>query len=308
MANEILYAGLADQRLTETLAGLYLQMIGDRNALPEHPALIYIGDFAKSGSTSRKVPHVGLNAYDLPAAIAELASTPNTALTDSSTTLAMTTFSKAYEVGDVARATDPLAVLNADKFAMDAVISGAMRKTNLIANVADDFTTTVGTSGADLTIAQFVSGVNSLEINVQAEIGDGDALSVLHPVQVGDLRTNALSIGGAAQWREDMSDLIPIRGSGYRGRLAGVDLFSSPQVPTANAGADRAGSIFVRGAILWGDMTFDNENDANTLNLGKVMLERKREARTRSWVWLMALALAVSKGIDLCGVGVTTDA
>ncbi len=309
MPNEVLYAGLADQRLVETILGDYLQMIADRSALPNHPALVYVGDFKGSGSVVRKIAHVGLVAYDLPAAIAELASTPNTPLSDSSSTVAVANFSKAYELGDTARATDPLGVTKAEKFAMDAVASAAMRKTNLIANVCDDFTTQVGTSTADLTVAQFVTGINTVEINTQGEIAEGDALSVLHPVQIGDVRSNLLTVAGNVQWRADANDVMPIRGNGYRTRLFGVDLFSSSQVPTANAGADRAGSIFVRGGVLWGDMSIDNENDANTLNLAeKVLFERKREARNRSVSYLMSMFLGVSKGIDLCGVAIVTDA
>lgn len=307
--NEILYAGLTDQRTTEVLSGLYLMMIADRASLPQHPALIYIGDMYGTGSTTKKIPHIGLMAYDLPGAIGEGALLGNTAFTDSSSTVAVVGYGKSYERGDVAKFTDSLGVINAETFARDAAASSAMRLTNLIANVTDDFTTVVGTSGVDLTLAQYVSAINLLEVNSQGAIAEGDALAVLHTVQLGDLRTAMTTAGGAVQWYPPSQALLGIRGAGYRGRYMGVDLFASAQVPTANAGADRAGGMFLRGAVLWGDMSVDADNDSNSLVIGgKVLFERSRTAKGRLTAYVSSSYFGVSKAIDLLGVSVTTDA
>ncbi len=71
MANEILYAGLADQRTAEILSGEYLRMLAARESLPNHPALVYGGDAAGTGSIVVKVPHLGLDGYDLPNSVAD---------------------------------------------------------------------------------------------------------------------------------------------------------------------------------------------------------------------------------------------
>lgn len=308
--NEILYAGLADQRTTETLSGDYLMLVADRAALPNHTAIIYVGDMYGTGSTSKKLSHLGLMAYDLPGAIGEGALIGNTAFTDGSTLIAVAGYSKGYERGDVAKFTDSLGILNAETFAQDATGSAAMRLTNLVANVADDFTNVVGASGVDLTLANFVAAVNLLEINSQASFAEGEVLSILHPVQIGDLRSAVTTAsGGAVQWYPPSQALLPIRGAGDRGRFMGVDLFSSSQVPTANAGADRAGSMFARGAVIWADMSVDGENDSNTIVIGgKVLFERARTAKARLTAYVMSCYLGASKALDLLGVGLTTDA
>jgi hypothetical protein len=309
MANEILYAGLADQRLAETLSGDYLELIADEAALPKHNALYYAGDLYGTGSTTKKVPHVGINAYDLPVAVADGAAVANSAFADGSTTISVAAYSKAYERSDVAKFTDTLGVLNAEKFAQDASKSSAMRLTNLIANVIDDFTQTVGATGVDFSLANFLAGINLLEVNTQASLAEGDVMFVGHTVQLGDLRTAMSTVGGAIQWFQPSQLLLPIRGAGYRGRYMGVDLFASPQVPTANAGADRAGGMFVRGAVLWCDMGVDTENDANSLVIGgKVLFEKDRTPKSRLTAYVSSSYFGVSKGIDLLGVSVITDA
>lgn len=310
MANEILYAGLADQRTAEIIDGDFLMLIADRAALPQHPALINVGDMFGMGSTSKRVPHLGLMAYDLPGAIGEGAAIANTAFTDASTLIAVAGYSKGYERGDVAKFTDSLGILNGETFARDATASAAMRLTNLVANVTDDFTNVVGSSGVDLSLANFVSGINLLEINSQATFAEGEVMGLLHPVQLGDLRSAVTTAsGGAVQWYPPSQAQLAIRGAGDRGRFMGVDLFSSAQVPTANAGADRAGALFTRGAVIWCDMSVDGENDPNTLVIGgKILFERARTAKSRLTAYVMSCYFGVAKAIDALGVGITTDA
>ena len=310
MPDEILYAGLANERTAETLTGDFLFNLTDRNMLPAHDALLYWKDFRGLGTTTVKIPIINFLGFDLPSQIGEMLATPNTPWADSSVLLSIGCFTKAYERGDLARFTDSLGVVsNPALFAEDAALSHSLRLANLCTNVLDDFTTTVGSTGADLTIAQFLAGVNLLEINTQGQIAPGQACSILHPVQMGDIRTGLLTLAGSAQYHAAAQDLLAVKGTGYRGQLFDVDLYSLPSVPTANAGADRAGSIFVRGAMCWGDMSVDTENDANSLVIGsKVLFERERKPRTRSTNYLSSSYLAASKLIDLCGISVITDA
>jgi len=271
---------------------------------------MYLGDMRGRGSATIKVPHIGLMAYDLPQAVADGSAIAATGLTDASSTLTIAGFSKKYTVSDLAKFTDATDILNPATFAADAVASFAMRTTNLIANVTDDFTNYVGSTGVDMTFANLVSGINLLELNSSMPIAAGDALALLHPVQIGDLRTAMLTIGGAVQWTAPAAELLNIRGTGFQGQFFGLDIFSSPQVPTANAGADRAGAIFLRGGVLWMDMSVQAENNIDQLVLdgGKVLFERDRSASGRLTDRVSSGYRAVSKGIDLLGVSVITDA
>ena len=99
MANDILYTGLGDQRLTEVLSMLWLEALADRNFLPNHPAIFYGGDAAGRASLAVKVPIVGLNGYDAMASQSEVGSIGNTALTDTSVVCTVGRFGKAYASG-----------------------------------------------------------------------------------------------------------------------------------------------------------------------------------------------------------------
>lgn len=310
VANEILYAGLADQRLAEILSVNYIQMIADRNALPQHQALHYVGDLAGKGSTSIKVPHIGLWGYDLPSAVGEGSAVVNTALSDSSTVVSVAKYSKAYEQGDIAKFTDSLGILNAQTFAADAMASSQLKLTSLIAALMGGFSQVAGATGVDFSLANWLAALALLEVGTQGSFAPGMAMAVLHPQQLGDLRTAiGTASGGAIQWLPASQDQLVLRGNGYRGQYMGVDLFSSSYVPTANSGADRAGGVFVKGAVLWGDMSISADNDPNQLNIGgKVLFERDRNALSALTAYVSHSYMGVAEGLDLNGVSIITDA
>lgn len=305
MANEILYAGVADLRTAEALSGEFLYLLAARESLPAHPALMYAGDAQGRGSVAVKVPHVGLNGYDLLSSIADGSAVTNTALSDGSTVITIGRYSKAYEASDLVRLSDQ-GLLSAQAFAQDSVASVAHTLVSLVANITDGFSTTVGTSGSNLTVANFLAAIQGLEVaNVP-----GPYMAILHPQQMGDLRADlAATAGGAVQWMPASQAQINLLGNGYRGQWAGVDLFSSTSVPTANAGADRAGGIFGRGAVVWADSSIPSENDASQLIIGgKVLFERDRTARNGLTAYITHAYLGVSEGIDAAGVSIITDA
>jgi len=114
-----------------------------------------------------------------------------------------------------------------------------------LTGLVNDGSNSTGTSGADLTLAQFQDAVSQLE----QRDAMGQLVTVLHPVQVGDLRA-ALGSSAASLWTsgaQGAGEFTDYKGAGYAGNLFGVDIFMTSAVPTANAGADRDGGMFVRG-------------------------------------------------------------
>lgn len=308
MADEILYAGLTDQRTTEVLDGQFMQLLADRSALPQHPALYYAGDLAGSGSTTKKIPFVGMFGYDLPTARADGAAAVNTALSDSSVTVTVSTKTKAYEPSDIARFSDGLGILNAQAFAQDAMQSHMLQMTDQIAALVGGFSNTVGSTGTDLSIANVLAGLTLLEVGAQGSIPEGACMGVLHTVQGGDLRTAlANATGGALQWSVPEEQLV-IKGPGFRGRYLGVDWFVSGFVDTANAGADRAGGIFVRGAICWADMSQQAEGTDQIVLGGKLLFERDRTAKSGLTAYVSHSINGSTEGLDAAGVSIITDA
>lgn len=305
MANEILYAGVADLRTAEVLSGEFLQLLAARESLPAHPALVYGGDAQGRGSVVVKVPHLGLGGYDILSAVADGSAVSNTALSDGSTPITVARYSKAYEASDLVRLSDS-GLLSPTAFAQDAVQSVNHTLVSLVANITDGFSTVVGTSGSNLSVANFLAAIQSLEVaNVQ-----GPYLAILHPQQMGDLRADlAATSAGAIQWMPATQEQINVLGNGYRGRWASVDLFSSTFVPTANAGADRAGGMFGRGAVVWADSSIVTDNDSSQLVIGgKVLFERDRTARSGLTAYITHAYLGVAEAIDAAGVSIITDA
>lgn len=307
MANEILYAGLADSTLAEVLSSEFILLSADRNALPMHPALFYVGDCKGRGSNVIKVPHIGLAGYDKLAQVADGAEVANTALTDGSSTVTVARYSKAYEVTDMAKFQGANGLLKGPAFAQDAVFSSARTLMDLIADIIDGFTATAGTAGAQMTFDDFHDAVTMLEA---AEV-EGPYMTELHPVQYGHFRGDlANTQGGALQWLPSTQEQLKVRPKqAAKGSFMEVDIFVSGEIKTANAGVDRAGGMWGRGAVLHGDMSLDQENDPNQLLIGgKILLERVRTARKGQTGWVTHRYLGASMGLDDRGVSIITKA
>lgn len=306
MADEIVFTGIGDLTTAEALTNAYILLAAERNALQNHPALMYVGDIGVGArSNTLKVPHIGLMGYNLLSSTGDGAAVANTALTDGSSTVAVARYSKAYEASDLARMTAG-GLVNIDMMAMDAVLSGALTLSSLVANLVDNFSTVVGTTTVDATAANFLDAITANEIAHTP----GPLLAVLHPVQWGDIRKDlALSTGGAIQFMAATQELVAYRGTGFVGSLAGVDVITSTFVPTANAGADRAGGMFGRGALLWADGTIPTEGDPNQVVIaGKVLFERVRAGKSGLTAYVSHRYLGVVEGIDGFGVSIITDA
>ncbi len=306
VASEITYGNLGDQRLTEVLSSEVLLQLADRNALPNHPALFYGGDAGGRGSLALKVPIVGLMAYDAMSAQSEGGSIANTALTDTSVVCTVGRYGKAYSATDMARFTNPQGgVINPAIFAQDAVVSDAMLLTNLVANLMDNFSSTVGTTGVDMDLAVYLAAQDTLSLaNVQ-----GPLMCILHTRQYRDLQADiALAVGGSAQYVfATTPELIALRSDSYKGKLLETDVFTSNQVPSVG-GTDRGGGMFGRGAIIWVDSTITVDPDPNLVLInGKLLFERERVARSSTTGWISTTHKGVIEGIDLAGVSIITD-
>jgi hypothetical protein len=308
VANEITFSSLTDATVSEVLTGDYLRLAASRAALPNHSGLYYAGSTSKRGGSTLKVPAFGLDAYDVPTGFTanENDAVSNTALTDDSYTITVARMSKAYEVSDLARFTDAHGILNAERFAQDAIVTRSQFLVQLIASLVGGFSDVKGTSGSDASVATHIAAKNALE----ARSIPGPYLAVYHSTQWNDIINDMyLNAGGAVQFDPASVEAQKVLGEGYKGRLAGVDVFVTNRVPTANAGADRAGGMFGRGAIGWADMAVESEDPINQLAIGGTLLfERDRTAREAETAFVMHTYLGASEFDDDSGVSIITDA
>lgn len=302
MADEILPAGVTDLITSQAMSAEFMMLMADRDgSLLLHPALFYATSPSLT-STVVRVPHLGLGGYDLLGATTPGSEIANTALSDDKTDVTIAVKGKRYTLEQLARVIvngrlDPVA------FAQDAVISITQTAISLIANVTDDFSTTAGSSGVDATWNDILDAKTALAI---AKV-TGPLLGMLHPRQWGDLESDALTLGVLPA--QSMAGVVVqgLEGS-YKGRYLGVDFFVSSHVPTANAGADRAGAVFGRGGVAWADAQFAPENDPNIVELGRGRFERVRQGTYGQTSYVTTYAFGVSKAIATAGVSVITDA
>lgn len=245
MANEVLYSGLGDLRLAKILNNEIQLLLADRFSLRNHPSIANFGNIAGRGSSVLSIPQAGLDGYDLMTAVgSETSSASNVALTDASADITIARYALRREISDLANMTDSVG-LNVERLAADMVGGYEMAVTNAICDTIDGFSATAGTSGVDLSVDDFFSALFTLEqANVQTPY-----VSVLHPVQVTDLQNSIRAEGGALQYIAATQEMLMAKGQGFAGSFLGVDIFKSSKVPTANAGADRAGAMMGYGAV-----------------------------------------------------------
>ena len=246
MANEVLYSGLGDLRLAKILNNEIQLLLADRFSLRNHPAIFQAGNIAGRGSSVLSVPQAGLDGYDLMTAVgAETASASNVALTDGSADITIARYALRREISDLANMTDSVG-LNVERLAADMVGAYEMAVTNAICDTIDGFSTTVGTSGSDMTVDNFFSALFALE---QASVAT-PYVAVLHPVQLTDLQNSIRAeASNAIAFSPATVEMLAAKGQGYAGSFMGVDIYKSSKVPTANAGADRAGAMMGYGAV-----------------------------------------------------------
>lgn len=175
------------------------------------------------------------------AALTEGTEVANTALTTTKAT------GTAAEIGIMATVTDVLEV-------SDIPAAHGARLRQLGRSLGDKldvdicalmagFSSSVGTTTADLTVSNILETIYTLEVANAPK----PYVGVIHPVQLNDLRvaleSNANAPFQSQGIRAGTNELGPA-GNGFAGEWFGVPFYFSTNVPTANAAADRAGGIF----------------------------------------------------------------
>lgn len=250
MANEVLVSGLGDLTVSEILAQEIGLLLADRASFRNGAYLVDVGDVRGTGSTVRKQGFAGLDGYDEMAAVAEGSSVSNTALTDGSQTVTVARQALQYSESDLADLILPDGSVNVERLAASMVASAEMRFTSMVANVIDDFTQSVGTTGTDMTFTKYQQAIFYIE---RAPAPSADLVSIMAPIQITDLQGDLFGVVGVAQYLPATAEMVQAKGQGLQGRLLGCDVFKSSKVVTS--GGDRKGGMWHRGAVLYAEGT-----------------------------------------------------
>lgn len=236
-----------DLRLAAMISREIRSILTDQASLRNSGGVEYMGDVSGTGSDTMTVRLAGLDGYDsFSATAAENTDVSNTSLTDTSATIAVVRAALRYDLGDLAQLTG-LGGGDIDPFRLAASMVGSFEQ-YFNAILCDQFasvTNSVGSTGVDLTVANWFSAIGTLEANSVP----GPFWAVLYPQQLADLQSSLRSETGPAEHIAASHELIQAKGQGYAGNFLGVDIYVSSDVDSVNAGADSSGCMWGAGAF-----------------------------------------------------------
>jgi hypothetical protein len=307
VANEVYYSGLSgNARLAAILNQAVVAKLTDTASLVNHPSIMQLRSMNGSGSTVVQVPVVSWGANAM-ASVAENASASNTALTATNVNITIARQALRRQISDLAQLTSAGLALDAtiDNLAVDMVAAYNKRVTAMIGALASGFSASVGSTGVDLTVANFYAAIFGLQLNS----ADGQFTAILHPQQINDLITSLRSETGPGQYLATSQDQVQAKGPGYRGNLFGVDLFASANgVASANAGADYLGMMIAPGAIGVATATAAPIMGSTTvIPQSPIVVEFERDASNGSTIIVGSAFVGVGEIDDLKGVGILSD-
>ncbi len=252
------------------------------------PALLDFHDLAGEASTAVKIPKADKFTA---AAVAEGTELTNTPLTSASVTITASEIGIQATITDVLDLSDIPAAHGARLKQLGRALGDKLDVD--ICALFSGFSTAVGATTVNITLANLLDAIYNLEVNDAA--GLGSLVSVLHPRQTADLRTE-LEADAASIYTSSTDGRIGKAMAGYFGSWFGIDVFQSTNVPLANTSADRAGGVFVRDYAL------------GMAQKWAAKVETMRWAPIRGWVVVATAMYGVGEVEDSAGVNATTDA
>jgi len=156
----------------------------------------------------------------------------------------------------------------------------------------------VGSTGTDMTVANFLSAVYTLENNNAPY----PYRCVLHPIQKFDLYSSIVNTSNAGALHFNLPELVRdgrlpsgTPATGYWGTFLGVPIYTTTEVDTANSDADRAGAMFHESAMA-------------LVNLRGIAVEYDRDASKGTTEVVADVYYGVGENDEVRGVPIITDA
>ena len=294
-------------RVAAVLAQEIQLKLADRASLHNHASIVNFGNMAGRGSAALQVPILGLDGSDILASANDGAVVSNTTFTAAAATLTIGRYALRYDLTDLGGAITDSIGLNAQRLAESMVGSTLMAFQTALCDVIDGFTATAGATGVDMSVDDFYSAQFALTL---ASV-PGPYICVLHPRQLADFQSSLRAEYGATQFVMATQEMLNIKGQGMAGSFNGVEVYSSSRVPTANAGADRAGAMFGYGAVGYVEgspFPIVGAPGVVTPAGSPVVVEFDRVIGGGTTSILASYYLGIGKLQDAMGVSIITDA
>jgi hypothetical protein len=301
----ILHSGLeTDLRLANVLSQEIALLLADRTSIRTTGAVQYFGSVNGMGSDTVAVRLAGLDGYEaMTATAAEDTDVSETALTDSSASIAVARYSLRRDLGDLAEMTGFGGDITVERLAASAVGEADKAFMGLVATAVAGFGTDVGSTTVDASIDDFFSAISTLEVANNS----GPYYMLIHPRQLADLQTSARAEAGALQFMAATQEMLKIKGSGYAGSFLGVDVYTSSEV--TSSGGNSHGAMWAQGALGWAD-GIPMIGAGNTVRPAgsSVVIEFQRDSSKALTEVISHAYMGCSIVQDGMGVGFVTDA
>ena len=305
MANEILAAS-SDFLVASVLEMEILTKLSSLINLRGSPALVDFSPMASRGSLVLAIPLAGWDSLVMTAP-GEATGVSNTALDSDQITLTIARQAIQLQISDELLVSSLGGAMNVERLAQAAASAYINRHNDLSVGLFGGVTASVGTSGADLTLDDVVDATQTL-----MRANNTDSLyAMLHGQQMSDLQNSLRGEGGALSFSAPTAEMIAAKGKGFAGSYLGVDFWINNRVATANAGADRAGCMWSRGAFGYAEATHPLSSLRGSVNpqvVSPVLIEFERAGTSGLNTVIASAFLGVAMVEDARAVKIVTDA
>jgi len=310
VANEFIYGGVGDPgddlRLAEVFNSEVWLNLSDGTDIRD--LCTRLRDMGGAGSDTIKAPYLATSDAMAAANADEVTAAGNTLIADGQYSVTIAQQIIAFTVSDLFAITQGAGMMGMADLARQAARAYVLRSTDMICDVIDGFTATVGTTTVDLTVDDIYSAQYQL---TSSAVPGGSASCVLYPTQLTDFQNSLRSEGGSVQWEAASADMLAQKGPGFAGRWHGIDFYSSDSVVTANAGADSAGAMFNPRGVVFAEASAAAAMPGSVATVvpagSPVYAEFSRQADPGLSSLVAHAFVGVALGEDAAGVSIITD-
>jgi hypothetical protein len=242
------YSGLegGGLRLAAMIEAEVRALLADNASIRQSGALLFAGDVANIGSDAITLRFAGLDGYAAMASASDGADVSASQLEASTATITVARQALRYDMTDLANLSGLGADLSPFRLAESMVGAFEARFMELVTASFGSFSSSVGTSGVDMSIDDFLDAVFQLEL----ANNPNQIFAVLHPRQVADLQASIRNeAANAIAFNPASHDMLKMMGQGYVGDFLGVQIHKSSYV--AESAGNKQGAMFSAGAIAY---------------------------------------------------------
>ncbi len=264
-----------DLRLAAVLDQEIALLLADRSSIRNSGAVRSYGLINGRGSDTMNIRIAGLDGSDkFSVTAAEDTDVVETALTDASVSLAVARYSLRRDLGDLAELTGfPGSDISVDRLAASMVGEAEQCFMEIIGNTITGFGDDKGSKSTNLSVDNWFDAIAFL----QTAGNTGMTFALLNPQQLGQLQSSIRAEAGAIQFVPATQEMLAVKGAGYAGMFAGVDIYTSKQLESSGGGYD--GAMWAEGCIGYAEAApVITQGNVQRPGVSPVVVEFQRDA------------------------------